>query len=117
MSKHVRWGCFGPRWAAVGSAVLWRVCVGCAGGARGGGGALRFSPTVLTCITLAVFPPLPAPHYPPPAPHCLPLRLALPPPACPSSACRLEQEEEGVPSTAIREISLLKELNHENIVW
>jgi cyclin-dependent kinase 2 len=29
---------------------------------------------------------------------------------------RLEQEEEGVPSTAIREISLLKELNHENIV-
>lgn len=30
---------------------------------------------------------------------------------------RLEQEEEGVPSTAIREISLLKELNHENIVW
>lgn len=31
--------------------------------------------------------------------------------------CRLEQEEEGVPSTAIREISLLKELNHENIVW
>ena len=33
------------------------------------------------------------------------------------AACRLEQEEEGVPSTAIREISLLKELNHENIVW
>ena len=33
-----------------------------------------------------------------------------------SSLCRLEQEEEGVPSTAIREISLLKELNHENIV-
>ncbi|KDD74294.1 protein kinase [Helicosporidium sp. ATCC 50920] len=29
---------------------------------------------------------------------------------------RLEQEEEGVPSTAIREISLLKELKHENIV-
>ena len=29
---------------------------------------------------------------------------------------RLEQEEEGVPSTAIREISLLKELRHENIV-
>jgi cyclin-dependent kinase 2 len=28
----------------------------------------------------------------------------------------LEQEEEGVPSTAIREISLLKELNHDNIV-
>ncbi len=30
---------------------------------------------------------------------------------------RLESEEEGVPSTAIREISLLKELNHPNIVW
>ena len=29
---------------------------------------------------------------------------------------RLEQEEEGVPSTAIREISLLKELNHVNVV-
>ena len=29
---------------------------------------------------------------------------------------RLEQEEEGVPSTAIREISLLKELEHSNIV-
>ena len=29
---------------------------------------------------------------------------------------RLEQEEEGVPSTAIREISMLKELRHENIV-
>jgi serine/threonine protein kinase len=29
---------------------------------------------------------------------------------------RLEQEEEGVPSTAIREISLLKELNHTNVV-
>jgi serine/threonine protein kinase len=29
---------------------------------------------------------------------------------------RLDQEEEGVPSTAIREISLLKELNHPNIV-
>lgn len=29
---------------------------------------------------------------------------------------RLEQEEEGVPSTAIREISLLKELHHENVV-
>lgn len=29
---------------------------------------------------------------------------------------RLEQEDEGVPSTAIREIALLKELQHENIV-
>ncbi len=29
---------------------------------------------------------------------------------------RLEQEEEGVPSTAIREISLLKELQHSNVV-
>lgn len=37
-------------------------------------------------------------------------------PVC-AMLCRLEQEEEGVPSTAIREISLLKELNHENIVW
>lgn len=29
---------------------------------------------------------------------------------------RLEVEDEGVPSTALREISLLKELNHPNIV-
>lgn len=29
---------------------------------------------------------------------------------------KLEAEDEGVPSTAIREISLLKELNHANIV-
>jgi cyclin-dependent kinase len=29
---------------------------------------------------------------------------------------RLEAEDEGVPSTAIREISLLKELNNEYIV-
>lgn len=29
---------------------------------------------------------------------------------------KLEQEEEGVPSTAIREISLLKELHHANVV-
>jgi serine/threonine protein kinase len=29
---------------------------------------------------------------------------------------RLEYEDEGVPSTAIREISLLKELNHPNVI-
>ncbi len=29
---------------------------------------------------------------------------------------RLESEEEGIPSTAIREIALLKELAHPNIV-
>ncbi len=29
---------------------------------------------------------------------------------------RLEAEDEGIPSTAIREISLLKELRHPNIV-
>lgn len=29
---------------------------------------------------------------------------------------RLEHEDEGIPSTAIREISLLKECNHKNIV-
>ena len=29
---------------------------------------------------------------------------------------RLEQEDEGVPSTAIRDISLLKEMQHGNIV-
>lgn len=29
---------------------------------------------------------------------------------------RLDQEDEGVPSTAIREISLLKEMQHGNIV-
>lgn len=29
---------------------------------------------------------------------------------------RLESEDEGVPSTALREISLLKELEHPNIV-
>ncbi|GFE54233.1 CMGC CDK kinase [Babesia ovis] len=30
---------------------------------------------------------------------------------------RVEEEDEGIPSTAIREISLLKELHHPNIVW
>jgi cyclin-dependent kinase len=29
---------------------------------------------------------------------------------------RLETEDEGVPSTAIREISLLRELKHPNVV-
>ena len=29
---------------------------------------------------------------------------------------KLDQEDEGVPSTAMREISILKELNHPNIV-
>jgi len=29
---------------------------------------------------------------------------------------RLEKEEDGVPSTAIREISLLKNLKHKNVV-
>ena len=29
---------------------------------------------------------------------------------------RLESEDEGIPSTAIREIALLKELQHPNIV-
>ena len=29
---------------------------------------------------------------------------------------RLEQDDEGVPPTAIREVSLLKELHHNNIV-
>lgn len=30
---------------------------------------------------------------------------------------RLENEDDGVPSTAIREVTILKELNHPNIVW
>lgn len=29
---------------------------------------------------------------------------------------RLDAEDEGIPSTAIREISILRELNHENVV-
>ena len=29
---------------------------------------------------------------------------------------RLEADDEGVPSTAIREVSLLKEMNNDNIV-
>lgn len=29
---------------------------------------------------------------------------------------RMEMEDEGLPATAIREISILKELNHPNIV-
>jgi cyclin-dependent kinase len=33
-----------------------------------------------------------------------------------TSEIRLDNEEEGVPCTAIREISLLKELKHPNIV-
>ena len=29
---------------------------------------------------------------------------------------KIEAENEGIPSTAIREISLLREINHENVV-
>lgn len=46
-------------------------------------------------------------------------RPNLPPyqaPLHPALYCLCAQEEEGVPSTAIREISLLKELNHPNVV-
>ncbi len=35
---------------------------------------------------------------------------------CALKKIRLQAEEEGIPSTAIREISLLKELQHKNIV-
>lgn len=34
----------------------------------------------------------------------------------PLKKIRLESEDEGIPSTAIREIALLKELQHPNIV-
>lgn len=34
----------------------------------------------------------------------------------PSQKIRLELEDEGMPSTALREISLLKELAHPNVV-
>ena len=30
---------------------------------------------------------------------------------------RLDEDDEGVPSAALREICLLKELKHPNIVW
>ncbi|EAN33966.1 Cell division control protein 2-like protein [Theileria parva strain Muguga] len=36
---------------------------------------------------------------------------------CALKKIRVEEEDEGIPSTAIREISLLKELHHPNIVW
>jgi serine/threonine protein kinase len=36
--------------------------------------------------------------------------------SCLHSVNRLDQEDEGVPSTAIREVSLLKELHHPNVV-
>ena len=73
------------------------------------------------------------PRTPPPllvslSPSSLP-SSSLPPPLSPLQAkdkandtivalkkIRLEAEDEGVPSTAVREISLLKELQHENIV-
>lgn len=35
---------------------------------------------------------------------------------CALKKIRLKPEEEGIPSTAIREISLLKEINHKNVV-
>ena len=35
---------------------------------------------------------------------------------CALKKIKLETEQEGIPSTAIREIALLKELQHENIV-
>ena len=105
----------GQRWAAL-------CCGGCVWGVQGvpAGGGVRCGSAPL-CSPASPLPsslpclPLTTPRLPLTAcPFVLP---SPPPPACPSSACRLEQEEEGVPSTAIREISLLKELNHENIVW
>ena len=81
MSKHVRWGCFGPWWAAVGSAVLWRVCVGCAGGVRGG-------------VCAAIQPHCAHLHHPCrlPSPACL-----LPSPACPQPemCCNVQQYAKG----------------------
>ena len=35
---------------------------------------------------------------------------------CALKQCKVELEEAGIPSTALREISLLKELRHPNIV-
>ena len=57
----------------------------------------------------------PARRARPPAPTS---RLALPPASHtnPLKKIRLEVEDEGVPSTALREISLLKELEHPNVV-
>ncbi|KVH88546.1 Protein kinase, catalytic domain-containing protein [Cynara cardunculus var. scolymus] len=43
-------------------------------------------------------------------------RLASKCPSIGTKKIRLEQEDKGVPSTTIREISLLKEMEHENIV-
>lgn len=37
-------------------------------------------------------------------------------PYIPMQRIRLEMEDEGIPSTALREISLLQELRHPNIV-
>ena len=52
--------------------------------------------------------------------NCAPARTRAhqpPPPPLPTlQRIRLEVEDEGVPSTALREISLLRELEHPNIV-